>query len=183
MKKIFFTSIGLMSGTSMDGVDLSIIKSDGYDQFVSILNNYYEFDKELTKKLIDLRNKLFVPEDLKKYSKELDELEKKFTLFNAKILEKVLNDYDGQIDLVGFHGQTIFHDSSKKISMQLGDGKLLSQIIRKIVVNDFRQQDLINKGQGAPLTPIFHKLITKSLSKKYNLKFPLNIIKDRKSVV
>ena len=63
-----------------------------------------------------------------------------------------------KIDLIGFHGQTIFHNSDKKISKQLGDGKLLSQLTKKIVVNNFRDQDLANGGQGAPLTPIFHKL-------------------------
>jgi len=160
----------------MDGIDLSIIKSDGYDQYTSILDSYFEFDKELRKNLIDLRTKISTIDDLKKFSKELGGIERKYTLFNNQIIEKVLKNFGEQVDLIGFHGQTIFHDSNKKITKQLGDGKLLSQITKKIVVNDFRQQDLINDGQGAPLTPIFHRILVKQLNKKHNLNFPLNII-------
>ena len=64
----------------------------------------------------------------------------------------------------------------KKITKQLGDGKLLSQLTKKIVINNFRQEDLKNGGQGAPLTPIFHKLISNITNQKYKINFPLNII-------
>ena len=176
MKKKVFTSLGLMTGTSMDGVDLSIIKSDGYSEFTPILDKYYEFDDDLRKKLTDLRAKIYMSSDLKKYSDELQSVEKKLTLFHANIVTKVLNKYNHNIDLVGFHGQTIFHNSQEKISKQLGDGKLLSQMIKKIVINNFRQNDLENDGQGAPLTPIFHQLISNILSKKNKIRFPINII-------
>ena len=176
MKKVFFTSMGLMSGTSMDGIDLSLIKSDGYDEYTSILDNYYEFDHELRKNLISLRNKIITKDDLKKNSKEISDFEREFTLFVAQIIKETLKDYKNQVDIIGFHGQTIFHKSDEKVTKQLGDGKLLSQITGKIVVNDFRQQDILNGGQGAPLTPIFHYLISKYLEKKHNLIFPLNII-------
>ena len=176
MKKKIFTALGLMSGTSMDGVDLSLIKSDGNSQFAHILDNYFEFDIDLRKRLINLRNKLLIQGDLKKYSEEINEVEKKFTLFNSKIINKVLNDFDDNIDLIGFHGQTIFHNSNEKISKQIGDGHLLSQLTKKIIINNFRQQDLMNGGEGAPLTPIFHKLLSNFLNKKYKLNFPMNII-------
>ena len=68
MKKKIFTSIGLMSGTSMDGVDLSVIKSDGNDQFSSIYNTYKEFDDGLYKELISVRDKIKNSTDLKIYS-------------------------------------------------------------------------------------------------------------------
>ncbi len=79
MKKKIFTSIGLMSGTSMDGVDLSVIKSDGNDQFSSIYDTYKEFDDGLYKQLISLRDKISNFTDLKTYSKEINDVEKKFT--------------------------------------------------------------------------------------------------------
>ena len=176
MKKKIFTALGLMSGTSMDGVDLSIVKSDGNTEFKEILDKYFEFDQNLQKKLLSLRKFIKTSKDLLKLSNEINEIEREFTLFNAKIINDVLDQYEGEVDIIGFHGQTIFHDSTNKISKQLGDGKLLSQILKKKVVNNFRQNDLINGGEGAPLTPIFHKLLAKKFTKKYQINFPLNII-------
>ena len=176
MKKKIFTSLGLMSGTSMDGVDLSVIKSDGYEEFSSILNIYSQFDNDLYEQLIDIRDKISEVNDLKIHSDILNKLEKKFTLFNGKIINDVIQNIDEKIDLIGFHGQTIFHNSKVRVSKQLGDGKLLSNLMRKIVVNNFRQNDLNHGGQGAPLTPIFHNLISKIIKIKFQIEFPLSII-------
>ena len=176
MKKKIFTALGLMSGTSMDGIDLSLIKSDGHSDFTHILDDYFEFDHDLQKRLIELREKLSSDKDLEKSSNEIKELEKKFTLFNGKIIKKVLDKYNHRVDLIGFHGQTVFHNANTKTTKQIGDGALLSHITKNIVVNNFRQKDLMNGGQGAPLTPIFHGLISKFLKKKNKINFPLNII-------
>ena len=75
------------------------------------------------------------------------------------MVNEILNNDKINVDLLGFHGQTIYHDSKERISKQLGDGKLLSQLTKKKVVYDFRQNDLKNGGQGAPLAPIFHGVI------------------------
>ena len=176
MKKKILSALGLMSGTSMDGVDLSLIKSDGNSNFTHVFDDYFEFDLNLRQNLMNLRDKILNLDDLKKYSKELDNLEREFTLFNAQIIENIIKKNDYQIDLIGFHGQTIFHNSKRKISKQLGDGKLLSQLTKKVVINDFRKQDIINGGQGAPLTPVFHKLISKFLNEKNKVNNPINII-------
>ena len=176
MKKKIFTSIGLMSGTSMDGVDLSVIKSDGNDQFSSIYNTYKEFDDGLYKQLISLRDKISNFKDLKTHFKEINDVEKKFTLFNSHLINEVIGDINEDIDLIGFHGQTVFHDPKNQISKQLGDGRLLSSLFKKIVINNFRQNDLNHGGQGAPLTPIFHSLISKIIQKNFKLKLPINII-------
>ena len=176
MKKKIFTSIGLMSGTSMDGVDLSVIKSDGNDQFSSIYNTYKEFDDGLYRQLISLRDKISNFKDLKTHSTEINDVEKKFTLFNSQLINEVIGDINEDIDLIGFHGQTVFHDPKIQISKQLGDGRLLSSLFKKIVINNFRQNDLNHGGQGAPLTPIFHSLISKIIQKNFKLKLPINII-------
>ena len=143
-----------MSGTSMDGVDLSVIKSDGNDQFSSIYDTYKEFDDGLYKQLISLRDKISNFTDLNVHSKEINDVEKKFTLFNGHLINEVIGHINEDIDLIGFHGQTIYHNSDEKISKQLGDGRLLSSLFKKIVINNFRQNDLNHGGQGAPLTPI-----------------------------
>ena len=161
MKKKIFTSLGLMSGTSMDGVDLSIIKSDGYDEFSSVFNDYKEFDDEIYQELTNLRDKILNVNDLKVHLDILKDLDRKFTLFNAKIISEITNNFVEEVDLIGFHGQTIFHNSNLKVSKQLGDGKLLSSLTKKIVIKNFRQNDLNHGGEGAPLTPIFHNLISK----------------------
>jgi len=176
MTKKVFTAIGLMSGTSLDGVDLSLIKSDGYNEFTCILNNYYRFDDKLQKTIVNLRSKIFNNKDLIDHSNALDDLERAITLFHSKIVNEVLSNNKDNIDLIGFHGQTIYHNSDHKISKQLGDGKLLSQLTKKIVINNFRKNDLENNGQGAPLTPIFHKTISKIISQKQNINYPICVI-------
>ena len=176
MKKKVFTAIGLMSGTSMDGVDLSLIKSDGNNEFIGILDNYHEFDHELQQNLISLRERIKCSGDLTKYSNELKTLEREITLFHNNIINETINNYEGEIDLLGFHGQTIFHNSEEKLSIQLGDGKLLSQLTKKIVINNFREKDLMNGGQGAPLAPIFHKLISNKVAQKEKNNIPINFI-------
>ncbi len=152
-----YTSLGLMSGTSGDGVDASIIYSDGNDQFEAIKDKYYEYDSNIYEGIHHLKDKISNINDLKKHSKDLLELEKKITLFHAKVVKEMSFNYDNI--LVGFHGQTIFHNSKKKISKQLGDGILLSQLTRKKIIYNFRKNDILNGGEGAPLAPIFHQLI------------------------
>ena len=160
MGKIF-TAMGLMSGTSLDGVDVSIIESDGVKEFSSILDRYFEYDKKLIQKILILRDKITIPEHLDKYSDEINDLERKITLFHADAINKTLETSKSLVDLIGFHGQTIYHNPLKKISKQIGDGNLLSQLSKKTIIYNFRKNDLQNGGEGAPLTPVFHKLIVK----------------------
>ena len=176
MKNKLYTAVGLMSGTSMDGVDVSLIKSNGIDQFINILDKYYEYDDDLHQRLIYLRNLILNEEDLNKHSQELNKLEREITLFHSKIVNEISSKHKDEIELVGFHGQTIFHDPEKKISKQLGEGKLLSQLVKKDVIYDFRQKDLENNGQGAPLTPIFHNLLSRNINEKYQIEFPICFI-------
>ena len=176
MKKKLYTAIGLMSGTSMDGVDLSIISSDGHDQFTNILDDYYKYDYKLQDQLINLRNLISTKEDLSINYTKLSELERNLTIFHAEIINQTLQKYKNPIDLIGFHGQTIFHNPELKITKQLGDGHLLSQLVRKNVVYDFRQADIANDGQGAPLTPIFHYLLANKIIEKFELEPPISFL-------
>ena len=164
MGKIF-TSLGLMSGTSMDGVDASIIKTDGKSKYNAILDKYFEYPYSIYRNLTKLRDKIKSSKDLKKHQKQVKTVEKEITIFHAKAVNEILAKKLINVDFIGFHGQTIFHNAGEKITKQIGDGKLLSKITKKTVIYDFRQNDLKNDGQGAPLTPIFHKL----LAEKFNL--------------
>ena len=145
MQKLY-TSLGLMSGTSGDGVDASIIQSNGMNQFEVIKNKFYEYDSYIYDKIHNLKEKISNISDLNKLSKELKDLERQITLYHAKIIKDL--DLNDEKFIVGFHGQTIYHNSRDKISMQLGDGKLLHQLTNKKIVFNFRKNDILNGGEG-----------------------------------
>ena len=114
---------------------------------------------------------------LESLSKEFNDIEKKITLFHADVVNKILKESNLSIDLIGFHGQTIFHNPlennpQQNKSIQLGDGKLLSKLTNKTVIYNFRQNDINNGGEGAPLTPIFHYLLSKNVNEKFQINFP-----------
>ncbi len=165
-----YTSLGLMSGTSGDGVDASIIRSDGKTFYEVVINRYFEYDNEIFEKIHLLKEKINTSKDLSKFNEEVRDLERQITLFHAKISQELCREKN--VEIVGFHGQTIFHNPAEKISKQLGDGYLLSSLTKKNVVFNFRQNDLKNGGEGAPLTPIFHQLI----ATQNNLEFPVCIL-------
>tara|TARA_B100001175_G_scaffold306646_1_gene304984 strand:+ start:22 stop:1122 length:1101 start_codon:yes stop_codon:yes gene_type:complete len=175
MGKIY-TALGLMSGTSIDGVDASIISSDGDREYSIKMEKYFEYGNELRKKLINIRNKVLLVDDLKIYSEEIKLLEKEITLFHANAVNEIIKISKIEIDFLGFHGQTIFHNAEKKITKQLGDGNMLSKLTKKTVVYNFRQNDLENEGQGAPLTPIYHNLLAKTFKEKEKIKLPITIL-------
>ena len=155
MQKIWM-SLGLMSGTSGDGVDASVIKSNGIDQYESIKDKYFEYDSDIYKDIHNIKDKIHTIEHLNKFKKELEILERKLTIFHAKVVKQFQISDD---TIIGFHGQTIYHNPEEKISKQLGNGKLLNQLTNKYIVFNFRSNDISNGGQGAPLTPVFHYLM------------------------
>ena len=168
----FYTSLGLMSGTSMDGVDASVIKSDGENNYEPVFDKYFEYDDVIYSDLLNLRDKINSKKDLTTNSSQINELERKITLFHAKISEEIIKNVGIDVDLIGFHGQTIFHNAQQKISKQIGDGNLLSSLLKKDVVYNFRENDIFNGGQGAPLASIFHNL----LIQQYQIEKPACIL-------
>jgi len=165
MSKSFF-SLGLMSGTSGDGVDASIIQSDGDNKYKVILDKYFKYNQNIYNNIHALKDEINDSRDLLNLSKKIQLLEKEITLFHADAVNEIFKESKLNIDFIGFHGQTIFHNAKEKISKQLGDGKLLATLTKKTVIYDFRQNDLKNGGHGAPLTPIFHKILKKNFKIK-----------------
>ena len=165
--------IGLMSGTSMDGVDASIIKSDG-EQFIEIIENIYlKYDNQLKLELKKVIDSCKTKDDFSKFSHSIKKIEKKITLKHAEVCKIIIEKNKKlKINLIGFHGQTILHKPEKGFSIQIGDPKLLLNLTKISVVSDFRKNDILNGGQGAPLTPLYHKLI----SSKIKSEFPIAII-------
>jgi len=170
--KNLITSIGLMSGTSCDGVDASIIKSDGENEVHFIGNYFLPYEDVVKSKIRNLKEKINLILDIETNTAELNDLQKEITFLHAKIVDLIIKKFElsrSDIDLIGFHGHTIFHSFREKKTKQIGDGRLLSQLTGFSVVCNFREHDIKNGGQGAPLVPIFHK----TLQTKLRLKLPL----------
>ena len=106
----------------------SIIKSNGLDELVVLKEKYYEYDENIFQEFHNLK-KINSVTDLKKFSSPINELEKKITIFHAKVVKDISQGIN--LDLIGFHGQTIYHNPQEKISIQLGNGNLLSQLAKK----------------------------------------------------
>ena len=115
MQKIL-RCLGLMSGTSGDGVDASIIKTNGINQYVSIKNKYFEYDTNIYRDIHNLKEKIHKIDHLKSLRDEINILERKITIFHAEVINQ-LNVSDDTI--IGFHGQTIYHNPKKKFQNNL----------------------------------------------------------------
>ena len=107
MGKIY-TALGLMSGTSMDGLDASVIRSDGNTEYSIILDRYFEYAPNIRQNLINLRSKITEENDLKNHHEEIKLIERELTIFHAEAVNNILNEIKIEVDFLGFHGQTIY---------------------------------------------------------------------------
>ena len=148
--------IGLMSGTSMDGINASLVKTNGEilekTDYQTILN-YSRATTILLKEYVFNYNK-------HKYDKDYEhELSNQIITDHNNAIKEIKKLSGIKPDLVGFHGQTVFHNPKKNISVQIGNGYLLSKMSQTKVVSNFRQNDIDNGGEGAPISPIYHKYL------------------------
>lgn len=162
-------SLGLMSGTSMDGVDVALLETDGetIKSFgPSLIYPYseevcYAFHDALahTKQLYEtgqLQTRLSRPGFLA-------EMERQVTDLHIKAIDAYLKKFAldaADIDCIGFHGQTVLHQPEHALTIQLGLGQELANAFQTEVVYDFRADDVAAGGQGAPLASIYHRALT-----------------------
>ena len=149
-----------MTGTSMDGIDISLVKSNGKDLIRLNENYFYQYSNKTKDFLLSVLN-----EDLKVNLNRKLFLDKIITDEHYQALKNL--DILNKSELVGFHGQTIYHNPNTKTSIQLGDPKKLAKKLNKNVIFDFRSKDIQLGGEGAPLAPIYHQFIIERL--KLNL--------------
>ncbi|MBD1153869.1 anhydro-N-acetylmuramic acid kinase [Pelagibacterales bacterium SAG-MED23] len=168
------SALGFMSGTSGDGVDTSVISSNGKDYISIKYNRFDPYPSKLSNKIHRIKEKISKIQDLLKYFSNLEELEKEITNFHVDIAIKISKRIN--YDLIGFHGHTIYHNADEKISKQIGLGNSLSRKTNKTVVYNFRQNDIKNGGEGAPLAPIYHLALIKTLFKESKVKIPISIL-------
>ena len=103
-----YCSLGLMSGTSADGVDASIIQSDGDTEYKVILNKYFKYGHNIYENIHNLKEKINNSKDLKNLSKKIQPLEKEITLFHASVVNEIIKKSKLNIDFVGFHKLYLF---------------------------------------------------------------------------
>ncbi|HET6378735.1 MAG TPA: anhydro-N-acetylmuramic acid kinase [Methylocella sp.] len=162
-----FRAIGLMSGTSMDGVDVALIETDGED-FVSLGGRgffpYGPADRALLRRALEDAASLG---DRRARPGALADADAMITLRHAEAIEAFLASESigrGSIDVIGFHGQTVLHRPGQRLTVQIGDGAALADKVGIRVAYDFRAADVEEGGQGAPLVPVFHRALAAAAS-------------------
>lgn len=151
-KKVY-TAIGLMSGTSLDGVDAALIETDGIDYVrpLGFVTQPYNADLKAALRACFGKNTL---DEAGKAA------ERAMTLAHvAAIMDLLAENPNAKPEIVGFHGQTILHEPEKAVTIQIGDAALLAKETGIDVVYDFRSLDVAAGGQGAPLVPLYHKAL------------------------
>lgn len=156
------TALGLMSGTSMDGIDVAIVETDGETVTATGAGRTYPYPPALRAALIDL---LATPERAR--NDALTDLEVAVTDAHIDAVHTLFDDEGltvGDIDLIGFHGQTVLHRPAERFTRQLGFGKRMAQRLGIATVDHFRHADVAAGGEGAPFVPVFHRALTSGLS-------------------
>ena len=143
IKKFPINALGCMCGTSMDGLDLALIKTDGEKIFGFGDSSFTPFSNS-ERKALKLALGKWPGED--------------FVSAASKVIHRIHTDEIRKFDadILGFHGQTVAHDPRNKRTHQIGSGQVISENVNMPTVWDFRTLDVMSGGQGAPLTPFFH---------------------------
>lgn len=154
------TVLGLMSGTSMDGVDAAVLVTDGEmiaDFGPRLMRPYTPTERETLRAAVrDARSLI----DRTARPGALGNAERIVTTAHGEAVEELLRQNpELRLDHVGFHGQTVFHAPERRLTIQIGDGKALAKRLGVPVVYDFRAADVAAGGQGAPLVPIYHRAL------------------------
>jgi anhydro-N-acetylmuramic acid kinase len=163
------TAIGLMSGTSLDGVDVALIETDGkrVKSFgPSGYRPYTDAERGLLRQA--LTEAIHLPQRDARPG-ILREAERAVTVAHAEAVAaftKQNHIWCEDIDIVGFHGQTVLHRPTQKMTVQIGDATALAKAIHIPVMHDFRAADVAAGGQGAPFVPVYHRALAQSLERE-----------------
>ena len=165
--------LGLMSGTSMDGLDISCARyyqKHNAWHYELIASETITYDSKIKSDLLNTFHKV----------SDLEEMDVKFASCLSNYIKDFLKKYNLQIDLISSHGHTIFHDPKNGYTKQIGLGSVIAENVGVPVVSNFRQQDIDLGGQGAPLVPIGDKLLFSEYDACINLGGIANISFDFK---
>lgn len=163
-------AIGLMSGTSMDGIDVALVETDGIrivrrGPYLSV--PYAAGMRRAIEKGLEAARSVDRREDR---PDPLGALERELTLRHRDAVQAFLAEHAiarEMIDVIGFHGQTVLHRPERALTVQLGDGALLARETGIPVVFDMRANDMVHGGQGAPLVPVYHQALAMDLPAEF----------------
>ena len=163
-------AIGLMSGTSLDGVDVALIETDG--ERIEALGPtgyrpYSESERDLLRQALAAGVAL---SDRWQRPGVLAEADAFVTRVHAETVETFLKTEHikkSDVDIVGFHGQTVLHRPAARLTVQIGNGEQLAARLKLPVAHDFRAADVAAGGQGAPLVPVFHQALARDLDRPH----------------
>lgn len=159
------TALGLMSGTSMDGIDIALVRTDGEDHVERGPFMGVSYEPEFRERLKQGLEEARALKDRAGRPGDLAALERNLTLRHAVAVSDFLHRHGlapADIDVIGFHGQTVLHRPSEALTVQLGDGALLAFATGIAVVYDMRANDMVHGGQGAPLIPAYHAALARN---------------------
>ncbi len=162
-------AIGLMSGTSMDGIDIAALETDGDASVRRLASTSAPYDAAFRSLLREGLAAAAALVDRGDRPGPLAALERDLTERHAAAAEAFLDQCNWprhSIDVIGFHGQTVLHRPDAGLTVQLGDGPLLSALLAIPVVYDLRAADIAGGGQGAPLAPVYHRAMAAKLEQR-----------------
>jgi anhydro-N-acetylmuramic acid kinase len=151
-------ALGLMSGTSLDGIDAAIVETDGEGVVTAGPAITVSYDTTLRERL---RRALGARGPVKAVERDM-------TLAHAEVVKTLLKEHGlkaADVDVIGFHGHTILHRPREQLTWQIGDGGLLAARTGIDVVCEFRNADVAEGGEGAPLVPLFHAALAGRLGR------------------
>jgi anhydro-N-acetylmuramic acid kinase len=166
------TALGLMSGTSLDGVDAAILRTDGAGVIEPGPALSFPYSRDLK---VFIRRAIKAALEGRDGAADIGKASAEVTNAHVEAVAALLDKAGMKrtaIDVIGFHGQTILHrpkrgPESVGRSWQIGDARLLAEETRIDVVADFRSADIAEGGEGAPLAPVYHAALARSLARDH----------------
>jgi len=162
------TAIGLMSGTSLDGVDIALLKTDGEDVIEHGPTHFVPYNRDLK---VFIRRAIKAAIEGRDGAADIGKASGEITEAHVIAIEGFLEQAGVKrtaVDVIGFHGQTILHRPKRQEetagrTWQIGDGKTIAEATKIDVVSDFRAADVAEGGEGAPFSPLYHAALIRAL--------------------
>jgi anhydro-N-acetylmuramic acid kinase len=164
----FTTAVGVISGTSVDGIDVSIVETDGDVAVKPGPGRTYAYPPDLRARLLAV-----IADPRLAQSDPLADLDREVTDAHIGAVRSFMADFDiapSAVHLIGLHGQTVYHRPQVRFTRQLGIGSRVAEALRIDTVSRFRHADVKSGGEGAPLAPLYHRALA------HGLKTPLMVL-------